>query len=148
MPVSCEVFWAKKNRLAKGPESFRLLSVCSRVASLDIWSWLYGSRLFKLIFREEGREGERKGEKHRCVRETLIGCLSHAPSWGPGPQSRYVSWPGIELATFQFPSQCSVYWAIPARAKLPRLLKDTDQCKRIWGLSWSYQLFILPIKNI
>ena len=28
------------------------------------------------------------------MRETLIGCLSHAPSWGPGPQPRHVPWPG------------------------------------------------------
>ena len=37
-----------------------------------------------LLFREGGREGEREGEKHQCVRETLISCLSHSPSWGPG----------------------------------------------------------------
>ena len=41
------------------------------------------------IFRERGRrEGEREGEKHQCAGETLIGCLLHAPSWGPGPQPR------------------------------------------------------------
>ena len=28
-------------------------------------------------------EGEREGEKHPCARDTSIGCLSHAPSWGP-----------------------------------------------------------------
>ena len=42
------------------------------------------------IFREQRREGERQGEKHRCVRDTLIGCLSHAPNWGPGLQPRHV----------------------------------------------------------
>ena len=26
-------------------------------------------------------EGEREGEKHPCVRDTMIGCLSHAPNW-------------------------------------------------------------------
>ena len=35
------------------------------------------------MFRERGKEGER-GEKHRCERETSIGCLSHASSWGLG----------------------------------------------------------------
>ena len=36
-----------------------------------------------------GREEERKGKKHRCardVRDAWIGCLSHVPNWGPGPQ--------------------------------------------------------------
>ena len=33
------------------------------------------------IFRERRREGE----KHQCVRDTLISCLSHAPYWGAGP---------------------------------------------------------------
>ena len=33
-------------------------------------------------FREGRREGERKGEKHWCVRETSIGCLLHTPNRG------------------------------------------------------------------
>ena len=33
-------------------------------------------------------EGEGEGEKHQCVRDTLIGCLLHALNWGPGPQPR------------------------------------------------------------
>ena len=32
-----------------------------------------------IIFRAGGREGEREGEKHQCVRDTAIGCLSHTP---------------------------------------------------------------------
>ena len=31
--------------------------------------------LFSFDFRERGRKGEREGEKQRCERETLIGCL-------------------------------------------------------------------------
>ena len=42
------------------------------------------------FFRERGRVGEQEGEKHRYVRETWIGCLSHAPNRGPGPPPRYV----------------------------------------------------------
>ena len=30
-------------------------------------------------FRERGREGEREGEKHGCVRQTSFDCLSHVP---------------------------------------------------------------------
>ena len=37
-----------------------------------------------------GKEGEREGEKHQCVRDTVTGCFSHAPNWGPGPQPRHV----------------------------------------------------------
>ena len=33
------------------------------------------------IFRERGREGKR-GREHWCMRETLMGCLSHAPDRG------------------------------------------------------------------
>ena len=36
----------------------------------------------------EGRESEE--EKHRCERETLIGCLSYASQPGPNPQPRHV----------------------------------------------------------
>ena len=41
------------------------------------------SNFFKfLIFREKGREGERKGEKHQCEREISIGCLPYVPQLG------------------------------------------------------------------
>ena len=38
---------------------------------------------------KEEREREREREKHRHARGTLIGCLSHTPNWGPGPQPRH-----------------------------------------------------------
>ena len=47
------------------------------------------------IFRETGREGRREEEKHWCVRETWISCLSQAPHQGPGLQPRHVPWLGI-----------------------------------------------------
>ena len=53
-----------------------------------------------MIFREGGREGGREGEKHRCERETSIGCPSHAPNWGPGPQPRHIPSLGIEPVNF------------------------------------------------
>ena len=34
------------------------------------------------VFRDRGSEGEREGEKHRCERETLIGCLWYTPQLG------------------------------------------------------------------
>ena len=39
------------------------------------------------IFRERGREGEREGEKHRCI----DGCLSHTLNCGPGLQPRHAN---------------------------------------------------------
>ena len=71
---------------------------------------------FYFFILERGREGEKEGEKHQCTRETLIGCLSYAPSQGPGPQSRHVPWLGIELAIFRFAGQCPTHWATPVRA--------------------------------
>ena len=47
-------------------------------------------RFYLFIFREWGREGERKGEKHQCVRGTSIGCLQYITNWGRGPQPRHV----------------------------------------------------------
>ena len=58
------------------------------INSSDYFSF---KKIFYLsIFRERGREGKRGGVKHRCVRNTLISCLSHAPNWRPGPQPRHV----------------------------------------------------------
>ena len=50
------------------------------------------------IFRERGKEGERERENHTtrerhshsCVSDTVTGCLSCAPYWGPGLQPRPV----------------------------------------------------------
>ena len=43
-----------------------------------------------------------KGRKKRGRETSVCGCLSHAPHWGPGLQSRHVPPLGIELATFWF----------------------------------------------
>ena len=41
-------------------------------------------RFYLFIFRERGREGERRIETSMC------GCLSRALYWGPGLQPRHV----------------------------------------------------------
>ena len=61
-------------------------------------------------------KGEREKEEHQCVRETVIGCPSHAPIQGPGPQPRHMPWLGIELATLWFAGWCPIHWTTPARA--------------------------------
>ena len=73
-------------------------------------------KFYSFILRESRREGEGEGEKHKCVRDTRIGCLLHAPYWGPGLKPRHVPWLGIELVTFRFTGWHSVHWATPARA--------------------------------
>ena len=73
-------------------------------------------RFYLLIFRKRRRKGEREGEKHPCVRDTLIGCLLWTPNWRPGPQPRHVPWLGIKLVTFGSSGRHSLYWAMPARA--------------------------------
>ena len=56
--------------------------------------------------REKGMEGESKGEKHRCERETSIGdsCI-HLRQLNPQP--RHVPWLGIKPVTLQFTGLCS-----------------------------------------
>ena len=46
-------------------------------------TWLFDllkKVLFIYLVLERGEEEERE-EKHECVKETLSGCLSQAPSW-------------------------------------------------------------------
>ena len=43
------------------------------------------------VFRESDREGEREGDKHQCVRETLISHLSHVLQPEIGLQPRRVA---------------------------------------------------------
>ena len=47
-------------------------------------------RFYLYIFRQRGREAEREGAKHQCVRKISIGSLSHAVQLGTGPQPRHV----------------------------------------------------------
>ena len=68
--------------------------------------------IYLLIFRKSGRkEG----------RETSIGCPSHAPYWGPGPQPRHVPWLEIKPATLWFTGWYSIHWATPAGLTRVRL---------------------------
>ena len=91
-----------------GAERLFMYACCSFVYL--IWNICIGPFFKKIFtFREKGREGERG-------REALIGCLSCAPNWGPGPQPRHVPWQEIELVPFPFTGWCSSPWATPARA--------------------------------
>ena len=100
-------------------------------------NWIYATfsfflfHLFKvnlIIFREMGREGGKKGEKHHCVRDTSASWLLHTPSWGPDLQPRHVPWLGIEPATLWFVGWCSIHWATPARANW-QYFKNSVQIK-------------------
>ena len=77
---------------------------------------------FKLIFRERGKGGRKRG------RETSIGCLSCAPDRGPVPQPRLVPWLGIEPATFRSIGQHSIHRAPSARTLVFSLVSYTCMC--------------------
>ena len=70
-----------------------------------------------LFIREEG--GETGRQTPTC------GCLLRTPYWGPGLQPRHVPWLGIELETFWFTGQCSIYWATPASADFEGFTSNT-----------------------
>ena len=75
-----------------------------------VWNILFISR--------EGKRGRKKGREI-----SMCHCLLHTPYWGPSPQPRHVSWPGIELVTLCLSGQHSIYSATPARAGFFLLLK-------------------------
>ena len=57
------------------------------------------------VLREEGREGGREGEKHRCERQTSISGLSYAPQLRTEPATQALPCLGIEPVT-----RCCVGW--------------------------------------
>ena len=107
------------------------------------WKWGLLSSFFFVcffkrfyLFSEKGREGGREGERERG-RETSIGCLSHAPNWGPGPQPRHVPWtrdPSVHRP--------ATHWATPARAEV-RLTFWPDIQSLAFQTAWPYLLFHL-----
>ena len=97
--------------------------------SLSTYSSQFLKRFYLFIFRERGRQGERKGEKHQCVVASGM-----PPRWGPGLQARHVPRLGIKSVTFWFTGLCSVHWATPARAQFFLTLKKTLKVK-IWKVT-------------
>ena len=81
-----------RNRALLGDLLSFLQVISKRFGGFKKFIYLF---IYLFIFRERGRSGEREGEKCQCA----ISCLSHTPSWGPGPQPRHVPWLGIEPAT-------------------------------------------------
>ena len=64
------------------------LNVFSFFSNIERDLPIFFKRFYLFIFRERGREREREGEKHRCKRETSIGCLSYAPQPGTDPATQ------------------------------------------------------------
>ena len=64
----------------------------------------------KFLFKDFIYWSEEKG------RETWVACLSHGPTWAPGPQPRHVPSLGIKPATFWFAGQHPTHWATTVRA--------------------------------
>ena len=80
---------------------------------------LFFLRFYLFIFRERGKEGEREGEQHRCVRETskseiLIHCLLNSPHQWPATQASALT--GNPSGNLWFAGWCPTHWATPARA--------------------------------
>lgn len=83
------------------------------------WSF-YIFVTFKNVFIDFIEEGE--GEKYWCERETLIGCLQHAPYWGlDSTGARALT--RNQSSDFLVQEQPSTNWAIQARAHLWNLKK-------------------------
>ena len=80
-----------------------------------LYSWCIFLKKILFICRERGREGEKEGEKHWCVRDTLISCLLHTPTGDLACNPAHAL-TGNWMATFWFTGQCSIHWATPARA--------------------------------
>ena len=98
-----------------------------------MWAQFYFLRdFYKFIVRKREKEGEREGEKHWCVWETLIVCLWHTPNWGPGLQPRHVPWQSNWTAVSQFADDAQ---STEPRQSGLRTVLDTchclSQCKNI-----------------
>ena len=86
-------------------------------------------------FRERGKEGEKKGEKHQCEREISIGCLLHAP-WLRTKLSTQACTLTKEsnLWPFCLPGDTLTNWAILVRAeKMLFRYRYQDRCLSTTG---------------
>ena len=89
-----------------------MLLTCFSVISFPL-------KVFKDLFivRDRGREVEREGEKHPCMRDTSISCLSHVHSQpGTWSTTQACARLGIKLETCWFTGLHSTRSATPARA--------------------------------
>ena len=90
-----------------------------------------------------------RGDRRKRRREISIGCLSHAPIWGPGPQPRHVPRLAIQLVTFWFAGWRSIHWATLARAHLNcfRRWKALATCRNLFPYLVNI-LALLVVKEI
>ena len=84
LPIALTV--CLSHRLLPEPPN-HIAAAVSRLGEKLYFSLLTGSLFFIIkyfiyLFLGRGREGEKEGEKHWCVRESLIGCLSYMPPPG------------------------------------------------------------------
>ena len=54
----------------------------------SIYQEVFFLKILLNYFRERGKEKEREGKKHRCLRETSISCLLHVPQPGTMPTTQ------------------------------------------------------------
>ena len=78
------------------------------------------------MFREKGREGDREGEKHRCVRGHPPVASRMRSDWGLHPQARHVAdWEshGWPFALWKDIQPTEQQWSRPIIKFLKRILK-------------------------
>ena len=73
----------------------------------------------------------------------MCGCLSCAPYWGLGPNTRHVPWLGIKPVTLWFTGQLSIHWDIPARAVSIILSMKIISRNYVWRQLQKYQFCLL-----
>ena len=86
-------------------------------------------------------EGEIEGEKHRCMRDTLNGCISHTHNQELGPQLRHVPW--LEVNWWPLGSQASAQYTEPQQpgleANVLMVKQFGDEMEHIIELHWRWR---------
>ena len=93
--TACPVFYSQLRSINKSSRFYIQMyfqpthHLCGHTVSTHHYFFFFILRFYYLFFRERGREGEGKGEKQRCARETSTGCLSQAIIPGLGLRPRH-----------------------------------------------------------
>ena len=79
------------------------------------------------IFRERGRETKRGKNTDVWERHQWVASCMH-PNWGPGPQTRHMSWLEIEPVTFCFAGRLPNPLSHASQGSLPSCCHPIVQC--------------------
>ena len=123
--------WARSACTQINSEQIDSLCTPLRIYSAVCSAFFFKDFVHLFLVRREGREKEE--EKHRCERETSIGCLSYASCVGTKPATQACALTQNQTGDFLFCGRRLAHWATRVRSGVCSCPTDQNLSKITWA---------------